>query len=502
MPDEPGRTGARWVRAGVIDIGSNSVRLVAFELRGGVALPLFNEKAICRLGAGLSETGRLADESIELALSVLRRFRLLGEALELDHLFILATAAVREADNGAAFVGEIGQIFEGPVHVLSGEEEASYAGLGVLAGFPAAEGIAGDLGGGSLELTALADGRTGEALSLPLGPLRLAEEGSDLATAGAIIDHHLDEVPWLAGLEGRSFYPVGGAWRALAAVRMAKTDYPLRIIHGYGFARDEAEALVRQVVKTSPASLGRLPGVSKARAATLPYAALLLGRVLAAGRPAHICFSAHGLREGYLHDRLRLTAEADRLAKAVAWIARSSEITTGFRDLLMDWSEPLFADDGPAQRRLRLAACVLSNLGWYEHPDYRARQAFEALVRANTLPLDHQGRAFLALAILHRYGSAKQAPDAPAVEALLPPRLAHRARVLGLALRIAYRISGGSERLLKAAGLRVEAGELRLKLPPELDGGEAIARDHAALAKAAELSATSALVAQATREPS
>ena len=488
------RTGAGQIRAGVIDIGSNSVRLVAFELRHGLALPLFNEKAICRLGAGLSETGRLADDSVALALASLRRFRLLAGALELGHLFILATSAVRDADNGGAFVTSTEEIFDTPVQVLSGEEEARYAGLGVVAGLPDADGMAGDLGGGSLELTELMDGRIGGTVSLPLGPLRLAGlDDGDMEAAHSAIDRHLAAVPWLAGLEGRTFFAVGGAWRALAAVRMAKSDYPLRILHGYAFSREDAETLIKQVVKTPPASLGRLPGVSKQRAGTLPYAALLLGRVLAAGRPAQVCFSAHGLREGYLHHHLGLGAECGALEVAVGWLARSSEVPPGFRDLLMDWSEPLFAGDGSAQRRLRAAACGLSNLAWYEHPDYRARQAFEAVLRANSLPLGHHERGFLALVTLHRYGSAKQAPEAQTVEAIIPQRLARQARVLGLAIRIAYRISGGSERLLRAAHLRVEGGELRLRLPPELDAGEAIARDHANLAKAAGLSATSAL---------
>jgi len=481
------RSGSRPARAGVVDIGSNSIRLVAFDVRARITLPLFNEKAICRLGATLPETGELSPERVEVALASLRRFRLLADGLGLDALYVLATSAVRDAANGRAFVAAAEAIFEVPVMVLSGQEEARFAARGALAGLPDADGVAGDLGGGSLELAALAEGGVGEAVSLPLGPLRRPRDADD-ARARKDVERQLAGIAWLDDLAGRTFVAVGGAWRALAHVQMARSGHPLRMIHGYGLLRADAESLVRQVVRSAPAALGRLPGVARQRAPSLPYAALLLGEILARGKPGEVCFSAYGLREGYLHTRLDLLDGEDPLDAAIDWLTRSSEVAALLLEHLMAWTAPLFAGESGSQRRLRRAACRLSNLAWHEHPDYRGRQAFEAVLRGAVLPVRHVERGFLALALLHRYGS-RQAPEANAIERLLPLQLARRARVLGLALRLAYRVSAGADPLLGSARLEVDGGALRLRLPPELDAGDALARDLQSLARAADLEA-------------
>ena len=260
--DEP-----RSQRVGVVDIGSNSIRLVAFDVRRGLPLYLFNEKALGRLGQGLATTGHLSAQAIDLALDSLTRFAKLSEALQLDSLFLLATAAVRDATDGPDFVTRVEEIFGTQVAVLSGEEEARLSALGVLSGLPGATGIAADLGGGSLELAELQDDQIGQCVSLPLGPLRLVElADGNLAGARAEIDRQLDQIAWLKQLEGRTVYLVGGAWRALAHMHMARTDYDLRIVHGYTLRAAEVASFAAKVAKASPAALARMPGAARAAA--------------------------------------------------------------------------------------------------------------------------------------------------------------------------------------------------------------------------------------------
>jgi exopolyphosphatase / guanosine-5'-triphosphate,3'-diphosphate pyrophosphatase len=478
-------------KVGVIDIGSNSIRLVAFDLQQGLPLPLFNEKVICRLGQGLVKSGRLAPERTRQALASLRRFRVLAQGLGLERLFVLATAAVRAASNGEAFMGDVERLLDTEARILDGEEEARFAALGVLSGLPDADGVAGDLGGGSLELALIERGEIGPGLSLPLGPLPLMEQGG-LEMARAEIDRRLGAVAWLGALKERTLFAVGGAWRALARVEMARTRYPLHIIHGYTLPRAEAAALVAEVVRAAPAALAQIQGVPRHRADTLPLAALLLARVLEIGRPKAVTFSAHGLREGYVHHWCHsgTAAQRDPLLGATAWMSGERGLAPLLPDALMRWTEPMFASDTKEERRLRLAACRLSDIGRSEHPDYRALQAFEAILRAPSLPLRHEERAFLALVAIHRYDGDRRALEVARIQALLPPAAQRRARVLGLALRLAHRLSGGAPALLAKAALEVNGKKLRLRAPPVLRPGDALERDLAGLSAAAGLKGT------------
>jgi exopolyphosphatase / guanosine-5'-triphosphate,3'-diphosphate pyrophosphatase len=478
--------GARGRRVAVIDIGSNSVRMVVFDLRQGMPLPVFNEKATCRLAEGLAATGRLAAANMRAALDCLGRFAELAAAMQLAKLFTLATAAVRDADNGAAFVTEVEGVLPGRVVVLDGDEEARLSALGVLSGLPDADGIAGDLGGGSLEVTEVGAGAVGRGTSLPLGPLRLGEAtGGDLGKARKAIDRALDQLDWLGRSRGAGLYLVGGAWRALARVMMARSDYPLHIIHGYSLSRGDAEALAAYVVAAKPAALARLPDVPRQRVESLPLAALVLARLLAAIQPGEICFSVHGLREGYLFDRLLIDpAEHDALGAASGWWARQSGLGQEMVDLLMAWTAPLLAG-GEIAPRLRRAACQLSNIGWHQHPEYRALQALDAILHAPTLPLRHIERAFLALTLWYRYGGRRGAPEAVEIARLLPPAMARAARVLGLTLRLAYKLSGGTPSLLRKASLQLEQGKVQLRAPLLLTG-ESVERDLAALLRAVD----------------
>jgi len=475
-------------RIGVVDIGSNSIRLVVFDGPGRVPVPVFNERVICALGKGLAQTGKLSEPGVELALPNLLRFARLAEAMQVAELVLLATAAVREAENGPAFVAEVEGITGHKVRVLEGAEEATLAAYGVVVGIPDADGLAGDLGGGSLELVELQQGRLGRRITLPLGPLRLMDaSGGDRAAAERLVESALAEVPWLEDLHGKGFYAVGGAWRNLARVHMEQSSYPLHVIQSYSVRADAAADFARVLAQQGRRSLAKMPSVSRRRIETLPLAALVMASVLQRVRPKSLIFSSFGLREGLLYERLSAPERArDPLLLTAASIARREGRFPHLGKALLHWLSPIFLRGRGLQRRLVEAACHLGDIAWREHPDYRSRQALNRLLYYPYAGLDHGGRAFLSLAAYQRYGGDIEDSYSESARALLPAMAHHEARLLGLGLRLAYSVSGGAAPVLARTGLTTVGRSLRLTLPE--DGsvlpGDALQRRLSALASA------------------
>ena len=290
----------------MIDIGSNSVRLVVYEAAKRNPVPLFNEKVLCGLGRSLATTGLLHEEGVERALRALSRFRAIAEQIGARRIEVIATAAAREATNGADFVRRAAKILGVDVSVISGVEEAELAANGVLSGFPGAAGLVADLGGGSLELIQLhkKKGPVGGA-TLPLGALRLIDrsEGS-LKRARQIVDDEIGDIEWLSKGKGRPFYAVGGTWRAFARLHMGQKHYPLSIMHGYRMPVDEALRFARVVDHLSMQTLSNIEALPKARRETLPYGVLVLERLLKRIAPSELVVSAFGVREGLLFSML------------------------------------------------------------------------------------------------------------------------------------------------------------------------------------------------------
>ncbi|HTO82735.1 MAG TPA: exopolyphosphatase [Methylomirabilota bacterium] len=475
-------------RVAVVDIGSNSIRLVVFSRASRAPFTLFNEKVLCGLGRGLDATGRLSESGAKLALDNLTRFVRLAQAMGVSRLDLLATAAVRDAKNGAEFVKEVEKRCRVPISVISGEEEARLSALGVVSGIPQADGLMGDLGGGSLEIVALDRGKLGAYATLPLGPIRLLDNMIDnIDAARDVIDRHLGAVGWLEGVRGRTFYPVGGAWRTLARIHMDQTNYPLHVIHEYSVSRRQAEDLARVIGRLSRRSLASMPSLSKRRVETLPFAALLLERLLRLVRPERIVFSAFGLREGHLFASLTPAEKAkDSLISACAELAEAEGRFGDLGRLLQNWIEPVFRDDVAEARRLRLAACTLSDIGWREHPDYRADQAFTRILRLPVSGIDHPGRVAVALAVYVRYGGDPEADSIHAILGMLTEEDRFHWQRVGLALRLAYSLSAATPGLLRQTGLSIDSARLTLHLPKGNDMlfGEAVERRLEALARA------------------
>jgi exopolyphosphatase/guanosine-5'-triphosphate,3'-diphosphate pyrophosphatase len=479
--------GRRARHIGIIDIGSNSIRLVVFDGLSRIPHPLFNEKVLCGLGRGLERTGKLNPDGAVLALDNLARFAALARAMDVRQLRVVGTSAVRDAQDGPEFVDAVKRRAGLKIEVLDGGEEARLSALGVLSGIPDADGLTGDLGGGSLELVRLAHGVIAEHDTLPFGPLRLRE----IADKGRgklrdVIDERLDAMRWLNKTSGRNFYAVGGAWRAIARLHMAHTDYPVHVIHHYGIRRAKAEEFLDLVSGLGRESLERLTDAPRRRLETLPLAATVLGRILRRIRPEILVFSAMGLREGCLFDELKpALRRRDPLIAACEEVGASNARFPVDGQTLLHWVEPILKRATPARARLRLAACYLSDIAWSEHPDYRADIAFLRVLRMPLTGIDHPGRAYLALSVFTRYDGAAEGSVTRPAWLLLNEEDLREAYLLGLGLRLAYTMSGGTD-WLRRARLETDAKTLRLVVSTRHRAliGEAVERRLDAIARA------------------
>lgn len=454
-------------RLGVVDLGSNSVRLVVFEGLTRNPQVVFNEKSILGLGRGLQASGRLNEEAIGDCITVLERYAVVAAAMRADPVEVLATAAVRDALNGPAFVEMLRRRFPAlPIRVLDGDEEARISAEGVLCGISDAAGVLGDLGGGSLEVVRIAEGAVTASATLRLGVIRLAEQsGGDVVRARAIADEALRAVPWLGEAAGSDLYLVGGAWRALARIHIGQTGYPLQVVHHYTLAREEARDLTGVITNLSRKTLERIQGVSRKRLETLPFAAVVLRRLLRATQARRVVFSASGLREGWYARHLPAAVRAeDPVIAAGQDLCRRFSRSEDLPPALIGWTAPLFPDETPTLARLRETACWVADIGAHEHPDYKAEQAFLRLMRQPGIGLDHHARAFLALTLAMRHEAHPLAPWLQPARTLLDVASAKRAETLGAALRLAFTLSGGTATLLGLTSLRLEQQRLVLRL--------------------------------------
>lgn len=455
----------------VIDIGSNSVRLVVYEGLTRSPTPIFNEKILAGLGRQVQSTGLLAPDAVVEALQALRRFRALCDNLKVGRVFGLATAACRDAENGPAFIAEAERICRIKIDVLSGKREAELAALGVISGVHRPDGITGDLGGGSLELIDVRGTKIRRGVTLPLGGLALKDSaGQSLKRAEKIAERALAGVPFLKTGKARTFYAVGGAWRALAGLHMAQTGYPLHVMHGYTLHAREALEFCDLVKRVDPETLANIEVISAARRPLLGYAAVVLGRLIRLIRPENVVVSALGVREGLLYSLLR---EREKNKDALIDAARNINLLRSrspqHGEELLAWTDRFMKSSGidetADERRLRHAACLVADVGWRTHPDYRGEQSLNLIAHADFVSLDHAGRAYLALSVYFRHvGITHDDELSPRLRELASTRMLDRARILGAAMRVAYMVSASTPGVLPKTPLRVEQGKLVLRL--------------------------------------
>lgn len=451
-------------RSAVIDIGSNSVRIVVYEGPPRAPAVIYNEKVAAGLGRGLSIDGRIAPEDAERGLIALRRYALLAKHMEVGDLQCVATAAVRDAENGPAFIAAAAEAGL-EIRLLSGEEEAEAAGYGVLSAIPDARGIAVDLGGGSLELAEVADGKVGRRASFPLGVLRLPALRKDGEQAfERAIRKMLRAAGWPnGGLSGLPLYLVGGSWRALSRLDLEITKDPLAVLDQHTFPRTAIRRLIRASKRLTFEELRAIPGMASNRAATLPDAAALLAALVNILDVPEMTVSSSGLREGLLYQALDAATRAqDPLIVAAEFEGRRLARFAPHGRAVADWIAPLFAGEEQADSRVRLAASLLSDVAWSANPDFRAERGTEIGLHGNWRSIDIPGRILLARALYAGFGGADA--DFPAMGALVNEERLARARQWGLAIRLAQRLTGGVEAPLKASGVALVGGKLRLCL--------------------------------------
>ena len=456
----------------VVDIGSNSVRLVVYEGITRSPWVLFNEKVMCGLGRGVAATGRLPEDGVALALETLRRFHALAEQSRVASIHALATAAARDAENGPEFIERAEAILGAPIRLISGEEEARYAALAVVSGIHGADGLVGDLGGGSLELTRVEGGTVAPGVSLPLGGLRLFEESrGDLEAARGIAAAAFDALEWR---RDDTFYAVGGTWRALARLHMAREAYPLHIQQGYVI--NDPAAFLEEVERIDPEEVRDAEGggeVSKSRRPLVPIGAMLLRGIVARMDAERIVISGAGVREGYLYDQLGGNQREDDplIAAAVDLATLNSRDPRHGRELA-GWTEATLAalgiEETAAERRARIACCLLTDIAWRANPDYRSSQALRIIAFGAFLGADHQTRMMMGLAIYFRYAGLKAEDELPDFASVATEATMERARLLGAIFRVAYLFSGAQSGVVPSLRWVEEAdGGLALLVPSE-----------------------------------
>ena len=456
----------------IIDIGSNSVRLVLYDRHSRSPTPLYNEKLLCGLARGVATSGRLQEDGIERTLAALARFRALCDLANVQWVRVLATAAARDAQNGPAFLEAAERACGYPVELLTGTREAALSAAGVISGFEHADGIVGDLGGGSLELIELRDSQAGKGITLPLGGLVLTDlAGSSPKKAAKIARDALADAPILQRLKGRTFYAVGGTWRALAKLQMAERNYPMRVLNGYSL--EVGEGFAKMLERAAPL-VKTEADISSERRPLLVYGAVVLDEIVRLGSPSDIVVSALGVREGLLYEELDpATRASDPLLASAAEFneLRSRSPRHGYE--MIAWTDAfmrsLGANETEEEARLRHAACLLADIGWRAHPDYRGEQSVALISQSSLQAVSHRGRAFLALAVYFRHEGLSLDKAPPTIAEIADERLLFLARLLAALMRVAYPVSIAMAGVLPRTPLRADVdGWLTLRLPPDL----------------------------------
>jgi exopolyphosphatase/guanosine-5'-triphosphate,3'-diphosphate pyrophosphatase len=449
---------------GVIDIGSNSIRLVVYDNLSRAPFPRFNEKSFCALGAGLGEDGKFTDEAIARALHAISRFHAIANAMQVRRVDVLATEATRRAKNGSALVDAIREATGLETRILSGSEEATCTALGVISGFYQPKGLVGDIGGGSLEVAEVLGDHVGERMaSMPLGALPVMAMMSDGGAKEQIDAILRENLPPL--LTDPVFYAIGGGWRALARIHLAMNNQPISVVHGYEIEAEEARALAKKIARMSADEIAALPDVPSRRVGTLSASALIMSRVLKNLKPERVVFSAYGLREGWLYSQLDADEQyRDPLLEGAQAIGLPVARVPDFSIALARWTDDLFPGETQDERRLRLSVCALTDMAWRDHAKVRATETFRRMLQFPFIGISHPERAYLAVAMMARYGGKVDDQVRSTVKELLSASELRKAEILGRVLLLGHRFSACVPEILEQARLRIDADAVRLEV--------------------------------------
>ena len=491
-------------RVGVIDVGSNSVRMVVFDGAARSPAYFFNEKVLCGLGRGMAQTGRLNPEGRARAMAALRRFAILAKSMNLTSLTMVATAAVREAEDGDVFRTEVEEATGIEMLVIDGEEEARLSAQGVLLGWPGAQGLVCDIGGSSMELAEIGDNTVGARVTSALGPFRLQQIEGGKKGLKAHVDAVLQDLRGHLPGDYGVLYLVGGSWRALARLDMARRGYPLTVMHEYRMTPKSIRKTIDWVKDRSLKELRDSTGTSPDRLALVPLAGQVLRPLLHVFRPKEIYVSSYGIREGLLFEQMPDVLRArDPLIEACRHQESANARLPGFGRKLYDFLMPLYRSAPPERLRLIKAACLLHDVNWRAHPDYRAESCFDTATRANLGGMDHRGRVYLGLALMNRYKTnGIDGRMTPLLKLLSEEEIRH-AVMLGRAMRFGAMFSVGGPQAAGALRYFPKKKVLELVLQPAMQDlfGEVAQSRFSSLAKTLGLT-TKVRVGRARNGPS
>ncbi|MFK7941052.1 MAG: Ppx/GppA family phosphatase [Roseovarius sp.] len=423
-------------RVGVVDVGSNSVRLVVFDGAARSPAYFYNEKIMCALGAGMSEIGYLNPEGRVRALNAIKRFQILGAGMNTGPLTAVATAAVREAKDGPDFCRDVLEQTGLNIHVIDGREEARLSAQGVLLGWPGSYGLVCDIGGSSMELAAIKGGTVGARVSSDLGPLKLRDIKGGRRARKTLIRDTLAQMKAELGDQEDRLFLVGGSWRAIAKIDMLRRGYPLNVLHEYRMTAKAVRETAKFIATNDLDDLRSQSGISSGRISLVPHAAEVLREVVKAFKPHDIAISSYGIREGMLYEQMpQRLRDRDPLIEACRFAEAKDARVPGFGKVLYSFIMPLFKSAKPERQRMIKAACLLHDVSWRAHPDYRAEVCFDNATRANLGGLKHSERVFLGLALLHRYTNNRAGTRFEGMDSLISEKDQHQAEILGKAMR-------------------------------------------------------------------
>ena len=477
---------ARVKRVAVIDVGSNSVRLVVFDGAARSPAYFYNEKVMCGLGASLTKTKKLDIEGKSRALNAIRRFMSIAEGMNVSAVVGIATAAFRQACDGQEFCREIQQFTQLKLNITSGHEEARLAAQGVILGWPEADGLTCDIGGASMEVAEVSRGQIGKCLSSELGPLLFESDGQNYSN-DSLISKRVRDLYDNLGRHYHTIYLVGGSWRAIAKCDMLRRNYPLRVMNEYLMPHQTIAETLNWIKHADLDAHRSDMGISSERIRLVPIASRILSAIIEIFKPQELVVSAYGIREGILYDQMpEKLRQRDPLIEACLHAEHISARLPGYGLHLFKFIKPLFKSVSDGQQRLIKAACILHDVSWRAHPDYRAISCFDYATRASLAGLDHPGRVFLASALFNRYKNHEMGEHAKGMLQLLKNDEIVLAALVGKAMRFGAMLTVLSPDGLGKLKFKPRRHELILELPHSLEVilGEVVKTRFQAIAQA------------------
>lgn len=454
-------------RVGVVDVGSNSVRMVVFDGAARSPAYFFNEKVMAGLGGGMAETGRLNPEGRVRALSAIKRFQLLAKNMGIAPLTAVATAAVREAEDGPAFREDVLRETGLRLFVIDGEEEARLSAQGVLLGWPGAYGLICDIGGSSMELAELHDGEVGKCISSKLGPQRLKTVKGGKKGLKKHLKAQVEMLADYMGPQPDRLFLVGGSWRAIARIDMERRGYPLAVLHEYRMSRADVIATIEYIADSDIEELRLRTGLGVSRMDLVPLASQVLKQLVRTFKPRDIAISSYGIREGMLYEQMpERLRRRDPLIEACRFAESKDARMPGFGKRLYEFVSPLFTARNAPAKRLIKAACLLHDVSWRAHPDYRHEVCFDEVTMANLGGMTHKERIFLGVALLHRYKNSRADSPFENLFALISDEDLKKAEILGKALRFGAMLTASEDQTMGALRYFPKKGRLELHVAP------------------------------------